>query len=124
MNFKLHDLLQKEGKPIAFCYFPNTMMASVLNVMIDGESVEVGLRGWEGFVGLPLVAGLRTDPNRINTQGAGTALRIDADQMLKVLPNCPQLSLKFWRYSQEVAMEITQIAACNQLHDVVHRLAR
>jgi CRP-like cAMP-binding protein len=124
VNFKLHDLLQEEEKPVEYCYFPNTMMASVLNVMIDGESVEVGLRGWEGFVGLPLVAGFRTDPNRIITQGAGTALRIDANQMLKVLPNCPQLSLRFLRYAQEVAMEVTQIAACNRLHEVVHRLAR
>ena len=124
VNFKLHDLLQEEGKPIEYCYFPNTMMASVLNVMIDGESVEVGLRGWEGFVGLPLVAGFRTDPNRVITQGVGTALRIDANQMLKVLPHCPELSVRFLRYAQEVAMEVTQIAACNRLHDVVHRLAR
>ena len=124
MNFKLHDLLHEEGKPVAYCYFPNTMMASVLNVMIDGESVEVGLRGWEGFVGLSLVAGFRTEPNRIITQAPGTALRIDADQMLKVLPHCPRLSLRFLRYSQEIAMEVTQIAACNRLHEVVHRLAR
>jgi CRP-like cAMP-binding protein len=124
VNFKLHELLHEERKPVAYCYFPNTMMASVLNVMIDGESVEVGLRGWEGFVGLPLVAGLRTDANRVITQGEGTALRIDADQMLKVLPNCPELSLRLLRYSQEVSMEVTQLAACNRLHDVVHRLAR
>lgn len=124
VNLKLHDLLHKEEMPIEYCYFPNTMMASVLNVMIDGESVEVGLRGWEGFVGLPLVAGFRTDPNRVITQGAGTALRIGADQILKVLPNCPQLSLRFLRYAQEVVMEVTQVAACNRLHDVVHRLAR
>jgi CRP-like cAMP-binding protein len=124
MNFKLHDLLHEERKQVAYCYFPNTMMASVLNVMIDGESVEVGLRGWEGFVGLPLIAGLRTDANRVITQGEGTAFRIDADEILKVLPNCPQLLLRLWRYSQEVSMEVTQLAACNRLHDVVHRLAR
>lgn len=51
-------------------------------------------------------------------------MRIDAVQMLKVLPNCPRLTLRFLRYSQEVAMEVTQIAACNRLHEVVERLAR
>ena len=53
VNLELHDLLQEAGQEIQFCYFPNTMMASVLNVMADGKSVEVGLAGWEGFVGLP-----------------------------------------------------------------------
>ena len=124
LDMKLHDLLQEEEKLIGYCYFPNTMMASVLNVMIDGESVEVGLRGWEGFVGLPLAAGFRTDPNRIITQGEGTAFRINANEMVKVLRNCPQLALRLLRYSQEVAMEVTQIAACNRLHEVVKRLAR
>jgi CRP-like cAMP-binding protein len=28
------------------------------------------------------------------------------------------------RYSQEATMEVTQIAACNRLHDVEKRLAR
>jgi hypothetical protein len=33
---------------------------SILSVFPDGKSVEVGLVGEEGFVGLPLAAGLRT----------------------------------------------------------------
>ena len=56
VNLELHDFLQEAGEGIEFCYFPNTMMASVLNVMADGKSVEVGLAGWEGFVGLPLAS--------------------------------------------------------------------
>jgi hypothetical protein len=53
-----HDVLHEAGEPIKFPYFMNSGLASVLSVMVDGKSVEVGLTGKEGFVGLPLIVGL------------------------------------------------------------------
>src|SRR5580693_3887816 len=93
VDLELHDLLQEAGQEIEFCYFPNTMMASVLNVMADGKSVEVGLAGWEGFVGLPVVAGFRSSASRVVTQAQGTAFRIKADDMRNGLRGCPQLTI-------------------------------
>lgn len=124
VTLQLNDPLQEAGQPIEYCYFPNTAMASVLNVMDDGKSIEVGLIGKEGFVGLPLIAGFLTSANRVIAQGPGTAFRIDADSMRQALRSCPQLVVTLIRYSQEVAMELSQIAACNRLHDVNERLAR
>lgn len=99
-------------------------MASVLNVMADGKSVEVGLAGSEGLVGLPAIAELRSSGSRVVTQGKGTAYRIIASDIQKALRTCPQLMVAFLRYSQEATMEVTQIAACNRLHEVDERLAR
>jgi CRP-like cAMP-binding protein len=124
VTLQLHDPMQEAGQAIEYCYFPNTAMASVLNLMDDGKSVEVGLIGKEGFVGLPLIAGFRTSANRVVAQGPGTAFRIDSESMRKTLRSCPQLMMILTRYSQEVAMELAQIAACNRLHDVNERLAR
>ncbi len=118
------DILQEVGEEIKFGYFPNTAMASVLNIMSDGKSVEVGLTGKEGFIGLPLVAGFRTSVTRINTQAEGTAFRVEAKAFLAVLSRCPQLNLALFRCSQEAIMQVTQIAACNRLHEVDERLAR
>jgi CRP-like cAMP-binding protein len=124
VKWKLHDLLQEPGGPIEFTYFPNTGMASILNVMADGKSVEVGLAGKEGFVGVPLIAGFRTSPNQIVCQAEGTAFRVDPEALREILRQCPQLAQHLLRYSQEAAMEVTQIAACNRLHEVEERLAR
>jgi hypothetical protein len=118
LNFRLHDVLQEVGNPIQYCYFPNTAMASILNVMNDGKSVEVGLAGWEGFVGMPLVVGFRSSSSKAVIQAEGTAFRVNADDMRQALPKCPQLMMNLVRYSQGAAMEVTQIAACNRLHDV------
>ncbi len=124
VKLRLHDVLQEAGEPIEFSYFPNTAMASVLNVMADGRSVEVGLAGKEGFVGLPLIAGFRTSPNRINTQSEGMAFKVDAEALGEILRQCPELARHLLRYSQVMAMEATQLAACNRLHEVDERLAR
>lgn len=97
-------------------------MGSVLNVMADGKSVEVGLVGKEGFIGLPLMAGLRSSASRVVTQGQGTAYRINADDMRNAARRSPQLVVSLIRYSQESTMEVTQIAACNRLHEVSERL--
>jgi CRP-like cAMP-binding protein len=124
LDLRLHDLLHEAGQPIRYCYFPNTAMASILNVMDDGKSVEVGLAGKEGFVGLPVVAGFRSSASRVVTQAQGTAFRIAADDMREALRKCSQLVVALLRYSQEATMEVTQIAACNRLHEIDERLAR
>jgi CRP-like cAMP-binding protein len=124
LNLRLHDVLQEAGQPIQYCYFPNTAMASISNFMDDGKSVEVGLAGWEGFVGLSVIAGFRTSASRALIQAQGTVFRINADDMRKALRACPQLLLGLLRYCQAATTEVTQIAACNRLHDVEERLAR
>jgi len=124
VDLQLHDLLQEVGHPIQYGYFPNTAMGSVLNVMADGKSVEVGLVGREGFIGLPLMAGLHSSASRVVVQAQGTAYRINADDMRNAVLRSPQLLVSLMRYSQESTMEVTQIAACNRLHGVEERLAR
>jgi CRP-like cAMP-binding protein len=124
LDFELHHLLQEAGGDIDFCYFPNTMMGSVLNIMEDGKSVEVGLAGWEGFIGLPAIAGFRSSASRVVTQAQGNAYRIRVSDIREIVRTCPQLTVALFRYSQEATLEVTQIAACNRLHEVDERLAR
>jgi CRP-like cAMP-binding protein len=106
------------------CLFHNTAMASVLNLMEDGKSIEVGLVGKEGFVGLPSVAGFRTSPHRVITQGGGNAFRIGAKELRGALGARPLLGTALLRYSQRLILQTTQIAACKRLHEGDERLAR
>jgi len=99
-------------------------MISILSMFADGKSVEVGLVGKEGFIGLPLVAGFRTSPTRSIAQIDGTAFRVDGQALVAILPECPKLERSLQQFSQISAMQITQIAACNRLHEVHERLAR
>src|SRR5437773_8486580 len=59
VRLNLHQVLHEAGETIESGYFVNTGLISILAVQPDGKSVEVGLIGKEGFVGLPLLVGDR-----------------------------------------------------------------
>src|SRR5260370_39389045 len=99
-------------------------MFSVVNVMPDGKSVEVGLIGKEGFSGTPLVAGFRTAHTRTVVQADATAFRVDADVLRILLPKCPKLERALNRFAQFMRSPVTQVAACNRLHAASETLAR
>jgi CRP-like cAMP-binding protein len=124
VRLKLHQVLHEAGETMKSAYFCNSGMFSVLNVMPDGKSVEVGLIGKEGFSGTPLVAGFRTSHTRTVVQAEATAFRVDADTIRALLLNSPQLAHQLNRFAQLLAVQVTQIAACNRLHEVNERLAR
>jgi CRP-like cAMP-binding protein len=117
-------VLHEIGEPIQFAFFINAGLGSILNVMADGKSVEVGLSGKEGFVGIPLLVGLRTSPNRVVMQVAGAGFRMPARDVPEILRQCPALERALQRYAQELTMQATHVAACNRLHAVAPRLAR
>jgi len=119
-----HALLNEIAQPIEWGYFINSGLASFLNVMADGKSVEVGLSGKEGFVGLPLLGGFSTSPSRALMQVDGSAFRISAVDMQDALKTCSSLDRSLQRCSQLQGMQAMQIAACNRLHEVDQRLAR
>lgn len=52
VRLKLHQVIYEAGDTMKSCYFVNTGILSVLAVQPDGKSVEVGLIGSEGFLGL------------------------------------------------------------------------
>jgi CRP-like cAMP-binding protein len=124
LQFSTCCVLNEIAEPIENTYFINSGLASILTVMPSGKSVEVGLVGAEGWVGLPLLVGFKTSPTRAVTQIAGTAFRVSAKDFASVLRECPELSRLLQRYSQEFALQVTQVAACNRLHNVNQRLAR
>jgi len=116
----LHDV----GDTLQSAYFCNTGLISILSVFSDGKSVEVGLIGKEGFLGLPLVVGFRSASTRAVAQIEGTTFRIGADSLQTLLRECPELERSLQQFSQVMAMQATQIAACNRLHEVEERLGR
>ena len=57
-------------------------------------------------------------------QIAGDGFRIAARDVAQALRQCPMLAVRLQRYVQMLAMQGTQVAACNRLHEVDERLAR
>jgi CRP-like cAMP-binding protein len=124
VELRTHDVLHEPGEPIKFGYFLNRGMTSILTVLAEGKSVEVGLTGKDGFVGLPLIVGFSSGPTQAVVQIAGDGFRIAARGIAQAVRQCPTLANQLQRYVQMLAMQGTQVAACNRLHEVDERLAR
>ncbi|MGD0415744.1 MAG: Crp/Fnr family transcriptional regulator [Terriglobales bacterium] len=124
VRLKTRLVLHEPGDTLKSGFFCNSGLVSILSVFSDGKSVEVGLVGLEGFIGLPLVVGFRTAATRAVAQIGGTAFRVDGDALRGVLPQCPKLERQLQRFAQIIALQTMQIAACNRLHEVNERLAR
>lgn len=80
--------------------------------------------GKESFVGVPLVSGFRTTPTRAIAQIQGASFRVDAEELPAFLADRRRLERQLHRFSQIMGMQGSQIAACNQLHEVDERLAK
>jgi CRP-like cAMP-binding protein len=124
MRLRIHQILHEPGEPVKSVFFVDKGLVSIVNLQSDGKSVEVGLMGRGGFVGLPVVDGFRSSPNRAVAQAEGTVYRMDTEALQQLLPRCPVLERQLHRFGQQVTMQAMQIAACNRLHEVDERLAR
>ncbi len=119
-----YEILEEPGEKIDFTYFLNDGMASLVALSLDGRSVEVGIVGKEGMVGMSLVAGLRRGTFRAIMQMAGSGVRIRAEVFQDILLSAPVLRAQLGRFALMHGMQVAQLAACNRLHEVEQRLAR
>jgi CRP-like cAMP-binding protein len=90
----------------------------------DGRSVEVGVVGKEGMVGMSLTMGLQRAIFRAIMQMSGTGLRIRADIFQEILLCASTLRSELSRFALMHGMQVAQLAACNRLHEIEQRLGR
>jgi len=119
-----HASLHEPGERIEFVYFPNRGLVSLVVVMREGKTVEVGVVGSEGLIGTQAAVGLHRSPHRAVVQIAGDALRIRIDALRSLLPSTPWLQFLTSRHAVIQGMQAAQSAACNRLHGIEQRLAR
>ena len=124
VELPLHKSIHESEDGFEYGYFLNAGLSSLVIVMDDGRSVEVGIVGKEGFVGAPLAAGLNRTPYRALAQAAGSAFRVKGDVLEVNLPAMPELRFKLNHYAQGQTLQVAQLAACNRLHPIDQRLAR
>src|SRR5216683_6790815 len=86
-RLSLHEPTQN----IEYVYFPNRGMVSQVVVTKDGRTVEVGVVGYEGYVGAGLAVGLSRGSVREIVQIAGDGFRMIGNALERILRSAPQL---------------------------------
>ena len=105
-------------------YFPTSGIVSLLAAVGDRATLEVGLVGREGVVGLPVFMEVKTSTNRAVVQGSGSAYKMKAKDFRKECNDGGSLPRLLRRYSHSLLTQISQTAVCNRFHPIDARLAR
>jgi CRP-like cAMP-binding protein len=107
-----------------YVYFPNSSMISLIAQTASGESVEVGVVGFEGIAGVSCVLGVDRSPYEALVQYPNGAMRMSVRHLRSEFDGGGALHARLLRYVQGLLLQTSQIAACNRLHVVSERLAR
>ncbi len=110
--FTLSEVIYESGGQQSFIYFPTTAIISLLYLMENGSSAEIGVVGNEGVVGIALFMGGATTLNRAVVQSAGSGLRMKAKVLQDEFARGGTFQRQLLRYTQAL---ITQIVTDSRL---------
>ena len=116
-------LYEPEGQ-IHHVYFPVNCLVSLLTAVDKQRTLEVGMVGDEGMVGMPMVLGIGVSAVKALVQGSGSALRMTAARFRTEFKRTPALQRALFRYTHLLMAQVSQTAACNRFHEADTRLAR
>jgi CRP-like cAMP-binding protein len=124
VSFTLGEVIYESGGQQSYIYFPTTAIISLLYMMENGSSAEMGVAGKEGLVGIALFMGGETAPNRAVVQSAGDAVRMKTKVLREEFARSGMFQRLLLRYTQALMTQMSQTAVCNRLHSVEQQLCR
>src|SRR5579859_7788562 len=117
-------VVYRANQAIEHVYFPEDAVLAMVDTMDDGRTVEVGIIGNEGMVGINIFLGGITTPDRAIVQLAGSARRMRARDLRKEIRFGSPLQRLLLLYTQAFVAVISQSVGCAQYHSVEQRLSR
>jgi len=124
IDMPLGTVLYESGSELRHVYFPTTAIVSLLYVMLNGASAEIGVVGNEGVLGVALFMGGETMPNRAVVQSAGQAYRLKGQLLKQEFSRAGELQHLLLRYTQALLTQMAQTAVCNRHHSLDQQLCR
>jgi len=117
-------VLHESGERPGFAHFMTSGLTSIVTVMADGTGTEVGLIGREGLVEAVDLIGPMPPPTRAFIQVEGSALRVRFADLEKFVLSSPGFRQRLLQSVQCQTFILSQLTACNGLHQIEERLAR
>lgn len=118
------EVIHEPKQVMEYLYFLNSGIVSMNAVEGKRTVLEIGMIGKEGVFGLPIFLGDPRAFGRVIVQGAGSAMRIKAADLLDFCELGGALPRLLKLYTYRFINQITQAMVCNNLHRIEARLAR
>ncbi|WP_160170498.1 Crp/Fnr family transcriptional regulator [Afipia sp. P52-10] len=124
VELKRNSVIYDANKPVDAVYFVESgVISRVARTQQDGP-VEVAMVGHFGFVGVSVVLGTNCALQRTIVQIPGTALRIEASDLQRIMQETPSIKDHLLRYVQLLMTLKAQVSFCNAKHEIDKRVAR
>jgi CRP-like cAMP-binding protein len=118
------QVLYQSQEKIRYAYFPEQGLISLVNILENGATIEVGRVGKDGLVGIPPILGSDSSTNSAIVLIAGRTKRLDAEILQQEFNRGEELQRLLLLYTQVRLTQATQNAACYSQHKIEQRLAR
>jgi CRP-like cAMP-binding protein len=117
-------ILYKIDDIISYVYFPTAGMISLVSFTEEGGTIEVGMVGYQGMLGVEVF--YRTNVTRYETtvQVTGAGYRMPAEIFRQECQHNSALQNILLRYTHLMMVQLTQAAVCHRFHTLEEKLAR
>ena len=123
VDLQLRQQVVRAGEPMSHVVFPDSGLLSIVTDIEEGR-FEIGMSGWEGFAGVPVVLGVAHTPHTALVQVPGTGWRIAAQPLRDAMHESDTLTSILLRYVHTFIVQISQTAFANAAYPLEIRLAR
>ncbi len=124
VTLKLGQVMHESGEAMEYVYFPTTAIFSLLCIMENGATAEIGVVGNDGILGVEMFMGGDTTTSRAVVQSSGHCCRMKAKDLKDEFTLGGPFQKLLLRYTQALIAQISQTAVCNRLHSLEQQLCR
>ena len=124
VDLEMNEVLWEMEEKRKYVYFPTTAMICLLYETEEGQSIQVGMTGRQGMVGVVTFIGDSRMAKRAVVQREGQAYRMNAKDVEETLSECGDFQDICMCYTQTLIAQISQTAICYRLHSVEQQLCR
>jgi CRP-like cAMP-binding protein len=118
------EIIYRADQDIDAVYFPEEAVVAMVDTTEDRRTIEVGIIGREGIVGINIFLGGVVTPDRAIVQLPGGAFRMKSKDLQKEVRFGSALQRLLLDYTRVFLAVISQSVACSQHHNIEQRLAR
>jgi CRP-like cAMP-binding protein len=124
VTFHAGDAILRANQTTSHVYFPETVVATFVRRLLDGNTIETGIVGFEGAIGIEAMFSATAQPSDVIVQVEGTAVRVPVSAASLVFEADREFRGLVLRFANAFTLQIGQTAACNWFHSLERRLAR
>ena len=124
VELKAGEVLSEPHTPALYAYFLESGLAATVLGHKDDQTVEIGMIGNEGLVGLSIAVGVRQCPRKTVMLVPGHAQRIRAMSLVHLMEASSGLRAKVLAYSHTLNIQTSSTAMAHAALKIEQKLAR